>query len=84
MIADSLDPNNPISGQQDGIPAQQFAYDPPSIERLRKMFDDARSLSGAQREKGLKRRHYYDGPKQLDSEVRRVLRGSSQPQIWPN
>ena len=84
MIADSLDPNNPISGEQDGIPRQQFAYDPPSIERLRKMFDDARSMKDAERRKGVLRRSYYDGPGQLQSEVRRILKARGQPPIYTN
>ncbi|HKY81999.1 MAG TPA: hypothetical protein VJM09_11085, partial [Sphingobium sp.] len=84
MIADSLDPNNPISGKQDSIPAQQFAYDPPSIARLRKMFDDARSMTDASRRLGLKRRSYYDGPGQLTSEVRTVLKARGQPPIYTN
>lgn len=84
MIADSLDPNNPISGQQDGIPRQQFAYDPPSIERLRKMFDDARSMTDASRKQGVKRRAYYDGPGQLASEVRTILKARGQPPIYTN
>lgn len=84
MIADSLDPNNPISGEQDGIPAQQFAYDPPSIERLRKMFDDSRGMKDIERRKGVQRRSYYDGPGQLQSEVRRVLKSRGQPAIYTN
>jgi hypothetical protein len=84
MIADSLDPNNPISGEQDGIPRQQFAYDPPSIERLRKMFDDSRSLKDIERRKGVQRRSYYDGPGQLQSEVRRTLKARGQPAIYTN
>lgn len=84
MIADSLDPNNPISGEQDGIPKPQFAYDPPSIERLRKMFDDARSMTDQTRRLGLKRRSYYDGPGQLTSEVRTVLKQRGQPPIYTN
>lgn len=84
MIADSLDPNNPISGEQDGIPRQQFAYDPPSIERLRKMFDDARSMTERTRNLGIVRRGYYDGPGQLKSEVRRILKARGQPPIYTN
>jgi len=84
VIADSLDPNNPISGEQDGIPKPQFAYDPPSIERLRKMFDDARSMTDQTRRLGLKRRSYYDGPGQLTSEVRTVLKQRGQPPIYTN
>ena len=84
MIADSLDPNNPISGEQDGLPKQQFAYDPPSIERLRKMFDDARAMTDADRRKGVRRRSYYDGPGQLASDVRRILKARGQPPIYTN
>lgn len=83
MIADSLNPDNPISGQQDTLPAR-FAYDPPSIERLRKMFDDARENSQEQRRLAQRDRDYYDGPKQLDSEVRRILKQRGQPPIYTN
>lgn len=83
MIADSLNPDNPISGKQDTLPAR-FAYDPPSIERLRKMFDDARENSQEQRRLAQRDRDYYDGPKQLDSEVRRILKQRGQPPIYTN
>lgn len=82
MIADSISPNNPISGEQDGIPKP--VDQGPSITKLRKYFDDARSMTSESRVQCERDRDYYDGPEQLNSEVRRVLNARKQPAIYTN
>lgn len=82
MIADSISPDNPISGEQDGIPKP--IDQGPSIFKLRKYFDDARSLTSDNRVLSERDRDYYDGPEQLNSEVRRTLKARNQPAIYTN
>lgn len=82
MIADSISPDNPISGEQDGIPTP--VDQGPSIFKLRKYFDDARSLTSDNRVLCERDRDYYDGPEQLNSEVRRTLKARNQPAIYTN
>jgi hypothetical protein len=57
---------------------------PPSIETLRKRFDEARSDANGCRVKSQTARDYYDGPKQLSSEIRTILRNRAQPPIYTN
>lgn len=83
MLADSLSPAAPISAKTDTIP-KQFAHDPPPNKQLRQMFDNARSVTNAARTTSQKCRDYYDGPEQLKSETRRILRMRGQPPIYTN
>ncbi len=71
----------PISGKTEQVP---FNIAPPPQERLRKMFDDARTQSNTTRLQAQKWRDYYDGPEQLNSDVRRVLDMRKQPAIYTN
>ncbi len=57
---------------------------PPSIETLRSRFDAAREDPQGNRRKCQMDRDYYDGPKQLNSEVRTILRTRGQPPIYTN
>lgn len=72
-----------ISAEQSAIPTI-ILTDTPPIEKLRKMFDDARDDSSGNQIKCQRDRDYYDGPKQLDSDVRRVLKSRGQPAIYTN
>jgi hypothetical protein len=63
--------------------ADLFA-DAPPIEKLRHMFDASRTMQSPNRLKRQKCRDYYDGPEQLNSEVRRVLGDRRQPAIYSN
>jgi hypothetical protein len=84
MLTDEqLSGTAPISGKSDTLPAA-FNVDPPSIERLRKMFDDSREASQANRLLCQRDRGYYDGPEQLNSDVRRILKARGQPPIYVN
>lgn len=58
--------------------------DPPNVERLEKMFDEARDLTDTARKEQQLDQDYYDGPEQLNSEVRRILKGRGQPPIFDN
>jgi len=58
--------------------------EPPNEERLRKMFDEARDLTDRARMEQQKDQDYYDGPEQLNSEVRQILRSRGQPPIFDN
>ncbi len=81
---DSISPSPlsaPISGKVEQVP---FEIAPPPQERLRKMFDDARTQSNTNRLQAQIWRDYYDGPKQLNSGVRTTLRMRGQPAIWTN
>lgn len=71
----------PISAKSDTTPGGPT---PPPMMRLRKMFDDARQLQNDNRIRAEKDRDYYDGPEQLNSEVRRVLDMRKQPAIYTN
>lgn len=80
----SPSPNSaPISGATQSLPEWIKVAAPPQ-EALRKMFDDARTQSNTTRLKAQTWRDYYDGPGQLKSEVRRVLKMRGQPAIWTN
>lgn len=56
----------------------------PSIDKLRRRFDEARTTLSTSRIAAMKRRDYYDGPGQLDSAVRRMLLNRGQPPIYTN
>lgn len=84
MLADNISPMSaPISAKFDTIP-KSIAVAAPPQERLRKMFDYARQQSNDNRVKAERDRDYYDGPEQLNSEVRRVLDLRKQPAIYTN
>lgn len=57
---------------------------PPSIEKLRKMFDEARDLTDRARDEQEKDQDYYDGPGQANAEVRAVLKARGQPLVIDN
>ena len=80
----SPSPNSaPISGKSDTLPHWIKVAAPPQAA-LRKMFDDSRQQSNETRMKAQIWRDYYDGPNQLNSDVRRTLRMRGQPGIWTN
>jgi hypothetical protein len=74
---------SPISGKTDTLP-MQFNVTPPDIGELRKMFDDAREATQTNRLKQQVDRDYYDGPNQLNSDARAILRLRHQPPIYTN
>lgn len=80
MIASSV---QPISAAQDTLPVDMLAG-APTIETLRKRFDEARSTLSESRTKAQRDRDYFDGPGQLDSDVRRTLKARGQPAIYTN
>lgn len=69
-------------------PAGQGADDgelaPPDVERLRRMFDEARDLTDTARREQQLDQDYYDGPAQLNSEIRSILKARGQPPIFDN
>lgn len=84
MLSDEqLGRQNPISAKSDTIP-EAFKVEPPTIERLRKMFDDSRDATQTNRLLCVRDRGYYDGPEQLNSDVRRILKARGQPPIYTN
>jgi len=72
-----------LSGATETLP-EYIQGTPPSIERLRQGFDDARSDPDGQSSRNQKARDYFDGPGQLTSEVRATLRARNQPAIYTN
>jgi hypothetical protein len=64
-----------ITGKSDTLPKELLAG-APEIETLRKRFDEARDDTQKARDDSQRDRDYYDGPKQLDSDVRRILERS--------
>lgn len=72
-----------ISGATETLP-EYIKGTPPTIERLRKRFDEAREDPNGMRGKSSECRDYYDGPKQLNSEVRATLKARQQPAIYTN
>lgn len=71
------------TAKQDTLP-RYIVGDAPDIYRLRKRFDEAREDPNGYRLKSQKYRDYFDGPKQLSSEVRTVLQQRNQPAIYTN
>lgn len=61
-----------------------YAIEPPDITDLRKKFDRARDMSGEARRKSIMARGYFDGPDQLNSETRTILKMRMQPPIYTN
>lgn len=83
LLVDNIG-GNPISGVQDTIPNALKGGADQDLARYRKMFDNARWQTNEARLKAQRDRDYYDGPKQLDSDVRRVLEMRKQPPIYTN
>ena len=73
-----LHPDGLIKPPQAALPA------PPDISELRKMFDESRNQLEQARKDQQRDRQWYDGPKQLTSEVRAVLKARNQPAIYTN
>jgi hypothetical protein len=66
-------------------PGQESADLPePNINQLRRMFDNARDLTNEARKDQQTDQDYYDGPAQLSSEVRDILKARGQPPIMDN
>ena len=72
-----------LSGETQTLP-EYIKGTPPRIEELRRRAEEARSDAKGRRIKSKKARAYYDGPGQLDSDVRRVLDTRKQPAIYTN
>lgn len=83
VIASPELPRHPDGLIRDPAP-RPVAVDVPDLTDLRKRFDEARDLTADARKKQAKDRDYYDGPKQLDSDVRATLRMRGQPAIYTN
>ena len=79
----SPSPDSPMTSLSDTLP-KRMSVQPPPQETLRKMFDDARTQSNTNRLLMNRDHDYYDGPLQLQSEVRRVLKMRGQPAIYTN
>lgn len=92
IATDPVEPNIVRSSEElpstpDGMikaPARMFDVDPPELPRLRKMYAESRDLGAEERRLQKKDRDYYDGPKQLQSEVRATLKMRGQPAIYTN
>lgn len=92
IATDPADPNIVVASAQlpatpEGLvraPEKLFEIDPPDIDRLRRMFNEARDLTQQARILQMKDRDYYDGPKQLQSDVRATLKMRGQPAIYTN
>lgn len=92
ILLDAIEPNIVIASDQlprhpEGlIRAPVRLATPPAadITDLRKKFDQARDLLAESRKLQQRDRDYYDGPKQLDSEVRSTLKMRGQPAIYTN
>lgn len=76
-------PDTDILGAQPSIP-NDLLSNAPTIDHLRRRFDEARSDPNGRRVKNQRNRDYYDGPKQLSSEVRETLKNRNQPAIYTN
>jgi hypothetical protein len=72
-----------LTGATETLP-EYIKGTPPSIERLRQGFDDARSDPDEGMRRNQKARDYFDGPGQLSSEVRSTLKARNQPAIYTN
>lgn len=73
-----------FSTQQDTLPVAQKTDDWPTIDNLRRRFDEARTTLQSSRLLSQRDRDYYDGPEQLNSETRRILGLRKQPPIYTN
>lgn len=83
LAADTNRDGISMTGASDTLPAELLAR-APSIERLRKRLDEARMDANENRRKCETDRDYYDGPGQLNSEVRTILKARGQPPIYTN
>jgi hypothetical protein len=91
LIVDPTEPNIVVASSElpahpEGLirdPAPKVIA-PPDTKELRKMFDEAREGSAESRKKQQTDRDYYDGPEQLNSDVRAVLKMRGQPAIYTN
>lgn len=72
-----------VSGETETLP-EYIQGKPPRIEELRRRAEEARSDPKGRRSKSKLAREYYDGPGQLNSEVRQTLRLRAQPAIYTN
>lgn len=72
-----------LTGASETLP-EYIKGTPPSIERLRRRFDDSRDDVNGNRAKSQTDRGYYDGPEQLNSKVRSILKSRGQPAIYTN
>lgn len=70
-----------ISSATETLP-EYIIGNPPTIESLRAGFDESRDQENDA--KAERDRDYFDGPKQLDSEIREILRNRRQPPIYTN
>lgn len=82
MIADAINAA-PMSTKTDTVPEYIKGAAPP-VAQLRNMLDNHRDLTKANRLLADRDRDYYDGPEQLNSEVRRILETRKQPPIYSN
>jgi hypothetical protein len=81
-------------GQMEGdeghavVPAGQMRdgeeIQPPDVTRLEKMFDESRDLTDRSRREQQIDQDYYDGPAQLNAEIRTILKTRGQPPIFDN
>lgn len=72
-----------LTGATETLP-EYIKGTPPSIETLRRGFDEAREDTNGDSVKNQKARDYFDGPGQLSSEVRATLKTRNQPAIYTN
>lgn len=77
MREDAVEHSVVPPGQDDDLPE-------PNINTLRKMFDNSRDLTNEARKDQQLDQDYYDGPAQLTSEVRDILKARAQPPIIDN
>lgn len=79
---DGNDDGISLTGESDTLPKRYLGA--MTIEQRRKRFDEARSTLGEANLKSQRDRDYYDGPEQLNSEVRETLKLRGQPAIYTN
>lgn len=83
-------PHGQIPGDDASVvPGGQSANDedylePPNVISLEKMFDESRDQTSHARKDQQLDQDYYDGPEQLNSEVRTILKARGQPPIYDN
>lgn len=63
---------------------QEEALAPPDLTRLRRMFDESRDTTDQARREQQLDQDYYDGPAQLNAEIRHTLKLRGQPAIFDN
>lgn len=76
------DPGHGVTPAGQGADENDLA--PPNVEQLQKMFDESRDLTDRARTEQQLDQDYYDGPAQLKSEVRDILKARGQPPIFDN